>query len=519
MSGSAVADIAGGTSIPDRVTIELQPRGETITVERGTPLRLVLHEYGVEFPCGGHAGCAGCKVRVTGGTPPADADQAAVLTGAELADGWRLACRCQADRDLVLQVAQWETVMLADQSALEFTPRAGLGIAVDLGTTTIVAQLLDLRSGRVLDVRSTINPGTAWGSDVMSRVQAALDDGNRRQLVVELRRAVGSLVSGLAEAVHTGTRRVQSIVVAGNTVMHHFFCDLDPRPLSRAPFEPTQPEMCLWRARELGWPVAGDPLVRFLPCLGGFVGSDILCGILATRMMEREQPILLIDLGTNGEIVVGNRERVLCASTAAGPAFEGGRIGQGMRASTGAISEVALSGGRFRCQVIGNVAPRGICGSGLVDAVACGLDAGWIEASGRLANGAGTLEIMASIHVSQQDIRQLQLAKAAIAAGTRMLLKRFGLADAAEVPIFLAGAFGNYVNRASARRIGLVSAPDARLHPAGNTALIGAKLALFAEQDDDFAVLRTRIEHVPLASDPTFQEIFIRETAFPEHGS
>ena len=381
MSGSGAADIARGRSIPDRVTIAVQPRGETITVERGTPLRLVLHEYGIEFPCGGHAGCAGCKVRVTGGAAPADEDEAAVLTAAELADGWRLACRCQADRDLVLQVEQWETVILADQSALEFTPREGLGIAVDLGTTTIVA---------------------------------------------ELRRAVGSLVSGLAEAVHTGTRRVQSIVVASN------------------------------------------------------------------------------------------RERALCASTAAGPAFEGGRIGMGTRASTGAISEVALSGGRFRCQVIGNATPRGICGSGLVDAVACGLDAGWIEASGRLANGAGTLEIMAPVHSSQHDIRQLQLAKAAITAGVRILSRRFGLADAAELPIFLADAFGNYVNRASARRIGLVAAPDARLHPTGNTSLIGAKLALFGEQDDDFAALRTRIEHVPLASDPAFQEIFMRETAFPE---
>ena len=505
--------------MPNRVTIALRPRGEIVTVDRGTPLRLVLQEYGVEFPCGGHAGCAGCRVRVTGGTPPPDEDQAAVLTAAELADGWRLACRCVADRDLVLQVEQWETVVLADRSPLAFAPREGLGIAVDLGTTTIVAQLLDRQSGRVLAVCSAVNPGTAWGSDVISRMQAACDCATRRQLVTTLRRAVGALVTGLADAAHTGTRQVESIVIAGNTVMHHLFCDIDLTPLSRAPFEPAEPEARRLCARELGWTVTGDPLVRFLPCLGGFVGSDTLCGILATRMMEREQPILLIDLGTNGEIVVGNRERALCASTAAGPAFEGGRIGMGMRASTGAISEVGLAGGRFRCQVIGNVAPRGICGSGLVDAVACGLDAGWIEASGRLTSGAGTLEIIAPVHLSQQDIRQLQLAKAAIAAGTRILLDRFGLTNAAEVPIFLAGAFGNYVNRASARRIGLVCAPDARLHPAGNTSLIGAKLALLADQDDDFGVLGTRIEHVPLASDPAFQEIFIRETAFPQQGS
>ncbi len=502
----------------DQVTIELRPQGAVVAVARGTPLRLVLHQYGIEFPCGGHAGCAGCRVRVTGGAPPPDQDESAVLTTADLADGWRLACRCVADRDLVLHVEQWETIALADQSSLAFTPREGLGIAVDLGTTTIVAQLLDQERGTVLAVRSALNPGTAWGSDVMSRIQTACDPGRRQELVAGLRRAVGDLVRGLAAAARPDTRPVESIVIAGNTVMHHLFCDLDPAPLSRAPFEPAHPEERRLRARELGWPVAGDPLVRFLPCLGGFVGSDALCGILATRMLEREQPSLLVDLGTNGEIVVGNQARALCASTAAGPAFEGGQIGMGMRASTGAISEVALAGGRFRCQVIGNVTARGICGSGLVDAIACALDAGWIEASGRLTGGADTLEIMAPVRVSQQDIRQLQLAKAAIAAGCRILLHRFGLSHAAEVPIFLAGAFGNYLNRASARRIGLVSAPDTRLHPAGNTALMGAKLALFAPPDHDFATLAARIEHVPLASDPAFQQIFLRETAFPEHG-
>ena len=165
--------------------------------------------------------------------------------------------------------------------------------------------------------------------------------------------------------------------------------------------------------------------MRFLPCLGSFVGSDILAGLLATKLHESERLAALIDLGTNGEIVVGNRERMLCASTAAGPAFEGARISMGMRAATGAISEVRVRDGGLECHVLGNVAPRGICGSGLVDAVAAGLELGWISPKGRLANG-DSLALAGPVSLNQWDVRELQLAKGAIAAGLRILLEQWG---------------------------------------------------------------------------------------------
>ena len=291
--------------------------------------------------------------------------------------------------------------------------------------------------------------------------------------------------------------------------MHHLFCGIDVVPLARWPFETAETGPRCFRALALGWPLAGDPTVRFLPCLGGFVGSDILCGILATKMRQSATPLMLVDLGTNGEIVIGNRERMLCASTAAGPAFEGGRIAMGMRATTGAIGEVTIEAGALRCRVIGNGAPRGLCGSGLVDAVAAGLDLGLIHPSGRLANGGRPLALAPPVRLVQNDIRQLQLAKAAIAAGIRILRARFG-ATASAPPLYLAGAFGNYVNRSSARRIGLLDAPDERIEPAGNTALLGAKMALCRERRRcgrrAFQALRARIEHVPLAADPAFQE-------------
>ena len=499
----------------DLVKIELRPLGQTVEVERGASLRSTLHPYGVEFPCGGQGRCAGCRVKVSGGFLPVTADEAQILTSEQLAEGWRLACRSRAESNVILEIEQWETVILADHSSFEFTPRNGLGIAVDLGTTTIVAQLLELDSGEVLGVRTGLNPHTVHGSDVMSRIQLAIDPARRTELAEELRRELGELLLKLVGSAGSADT-IDRVVITGNTVMHHLFCAVGVEPLSHYPFETTEGGLRVFSARELGWDLRGDPPVGFLPCLGEFVGSDILCGVLATRMHERDEVTVLVDLGTNGEIVAGNRRRMLCASTAAGPAFEGGRIGMGMRAATGAISEVAVEDGRFRCRVVGDVSPRGICGSGLVVAVAAGLEIGLVQPSGRLAQGR-PLELAAPVTLSQNDIRQLQLAKAAIAAGIRIIKRRFGGNACEGAPIYLAGAFGNYVNRKSACRIGLVRAPVERIESAGNTALLGAKMALFApDPREDFGQIRSRIEHVSLAADPEFQKTFVDEMAFPE---
>jgi uncharacterized 2Fe-2S/4Fe-4S cluster protein (DUF4445 family) len=253
--------------------------------------------------------------------------------------------------------------------------------------------------------------------------------------------------------------------------------------------------------------------------LGGFVGSDLLAGILATNLSERDELNGLVDLGTNGEIVIGNRHRVLCASTAAGPAFEGARISMGMRAATGAISEVKVEAGALNCRVLGNVVPQGLCGSGLVDAVAAGLDLGRIQPSGRFAGGAANWELAAPVVLTQSDIRELQLAKGAIAAGIRILLDRFGSSAGELKKLYLAGAFGNYINRASAQRIGLINFPSEQVEAAGNTALLGAKLALFLPEGEDgsFATLRQRTEHIALNADQRFQDTFVEEMAFPQN--
>jgi uncharacterized 2Fe-2S/4Fe-4S cluster protein (DUF4445 family) len=303
------------------------------------------------------------------------------------------------------------------------------------------------------------------------------------------------------------------VVIVGNTVMHHLFCGIDVTPLSHYPFEPEQDGLEIFKPAELGWELQGNPPVRFLPCLGGFVGSDILAGIRAIRMEESETPIVLVDLGTNGEVVIGNRERIVCASTAAGPAFEGARIRMGMQAATGAISEVTVAGGKALCRILGGGNARGICGSGLVDAIAAGLNLGIIRPDGRLPGGDEWL-LCAPVSLIQNDVRELQLAKGAIAAAIRLLVSNWGTTGHEIERVFLAGAFGNYINRASARRIGLIEFPDEKVSAAGNTALLGAKLALF-QPGEDFRSSLARIRHIPLAADTCFQEVFAESMSFP----
>ena len=496
--------------------VELRPLGNTFQVEPGTSLQDVLFDQGVEFPCGGRGRCKGCRVKVLSGHVPVTAEDQRALDPAELASGWRLACRINAQTDLRLELAQWEAAILTDHTAFPFTPQPGLGIAIDLGTTTLVGQLMELTTGQVLAVRTALNAQARHGADIMSRVDFGAHGEGRETLTRLIRGQLGRLVAGLLEATPGRAADLRSVVVVGNTVMHHLFCGISVEPLAHTPFEPVNDGPQLFAADALGWELPGKPTVRFLPCLGGFVGSDILAGILATRLHESDALVALMDLGTNGEIVLGNRDRLLCASTAAGPAFEGARISMGMRAATGAISEVALRQGRLLSHVIGGAEPRGICGSGLVDAVAGALEMGLIQPGGRLASGP-SLEVAPPVCLTQSDIRELQLAKGAIAAGLRILAHRWGATLEDISQLHLAGAFGNYINRLSARRIGLLEISPEKVEPAGNTALRGAKLALFGLHDHDggYAALRRKVSHVPLSEDARFQEIYVEKMRFP----
>jgi len=488
------------------IRVELAPVGVTAEVERGAALSGILAEQGVEFPCGGAESCGGCRVRVLSGTLPPTADDCRTLSDAEIGAGWRLGCRARACEDVVLEVEQWSATILSDSTPIAWPRGEGVGIAVDLGTTTLVVQSVDLSTGRVLGLRTGLNPQCARGADVMSRIRFALTDGSLTPLI---RDRLGTMVQ---ETAGGRAGEVRDVVLVGNTVMHHLFCGLPVEALAHVPFESPHPEEREFAPAALGWPLPSSCRIRFLPCIGGFVGSDTLAGIAATGIAEGDELTALVDLGTNGEIALGNRERILCASTAAGPAFEACSIRMGMRAATGAISRVTVCDRAFRCEVIGDVAPRGICGSGVVDAMAAGLDLGLILPNGRIADNLPEIAVAAPVTLCRADIRELQLAKAAVASGVRILLKRIGAAVGDVRRLYLAGAFGNYVRIDSAARIGLLEAPAAIVAPAGNTALRGAKIALVRSLLPN----GTRIEHVPLAADPAFQDTFVDCLAMPD---
>ncbi len=490
----------------ENVRIRLEPLSAEIAVPRGASLAASLADHGVEFPCGGAGTCGGCSVHVLAGSLPATNADRDAFTAEQLEQGWRLACQARAETTLVLECVQWHMDVLTDRAALQGTGKRGLGIAIDLGTTTIAAQMIDMASGDVLAVETEVNPQAAFGSDVMNRIRAAL---HGTDLTTVIREALGKTVARLAGG---RSDEIAEVILAGNTVMHHLFSGRSVEPLAHTPFASPNLGAQSFTPQELGWALPSSCTIRFAHCLGGFVGSDILAGIVATGMTQGEDLIALVDLGTNGEIAIGNRDGVVCASTAAGPAFEAGTIRMGMRAATGAISHVTLDNGTLSTTVIGAVEPKGICGSGLVDAVAAGLRSGAILSSGRIADGSKRLPVAGPVVLHQRDIRELQLAKGAIAAGFRLLLRHINADYRSLKSIYLAGAFGNYVRIESAIRIGLIEAPRALVRVAGNTALRGAKMLLLSTEEPGLPQIR----HVSLAEDRDFESEFVRCMTFPE---
>jgi len=464
------------------VKLELHPKpGETPADQ--------LFAAGVEFPCGGESACGGCRVRLLSGEAPVAPMMRQALTDEELREGWRLACCLEISGPVTVEVEQWSVHVLTDEATVALEPRDGLGAVIDLGTTTLVAQLVDLRTGEVLGVETALNPQARFGADLMTRIQHELRQPG--ELTTGIRGALGQMLARLAAG-----RQLLEVVLCGNTAMHHLFCALDVSPLASVPFESPHLGEVSFSADELGWP--GPAL--FLPCLGGFVGSDLLAGIVATGLDKCDRPHMLFDIGTNGEIVSGSRHGIVCASTAAGPAFEGGRISVGMRAGAGAIDTVHAG---FECHVLGGGPARGVCGSGLVDAVSVALHSGLAGPNGRLLNSTRTLPLAEGVVLTQADIRELQLAKGAMAAGLKML----GSGGAHR--LWLAGAFGNYIKQASARAIGLLP-EDTTVEPAGNSALRGARMLLLAPtlRAARLRRLLSLCRHVELAADAAFQDIY-----------
>lgn len=489
-------------------TIRLHPLGKEIKVNDQTPLIDVLHGFGIEFPCGGKGTCGKCKVRLLDGEISINEQHQQKLRKLALASDWRLACLSNCTDDIILEIEQFNHLILADESEFEFSPREGFGIAVDLGTTTIVAQLIDLSTARVIEVETMLNPQLKFGSDLISRIQACLD-GNAADMTQMVRSAISTMIELM---LNRHKIVLQQVGIVGNTVMQLIFSNGDVTPLSMYPFHTNNLGMKIFNPEELGWKFNVKAGIKFYPSIGSFVGSDILAGIAATGIHKKDSYSALIDLGTNGEIVVGNKNQLVCASTAAGPAFEGANISMGMLAVTGAISSLNLIDNEIEASVIGNTVPKGICGSALIDAIAIFRKQGRIGMFGEILSGENNIHVAGNVYLSRKDINEFQLAKAAIATGLTILSKHLSIAVSDIENIYIAGGFGNYINIENVIATGMIELQKEKIHKMGNTALIGAKVFLFSENELTNEILAIT-KHVNLESDPNFQDIYIDHLA------
>jgi uncharacterized 2Fe-2S/4Fe-4S cluster protein (DUF4445 family) len=495
-------------------TILLCPLGKEISVNHGTPLVDVLHEFGIEFPCGGMGTCGKCRVKLVSGnielTPPHQLKISRLGLSAE----WRLACMSECTEDITLEVDQFSHVILADETTFKFEPQEGYGIAVDLGTTTIVSQLISLRSAEVLEVETLLNPQQKFGADLISRIQTCLE-GHALEMTLLIRSAIGTMIDRMLDR-HPVP--VKEVVLVGNTVMHHIFCGIDVAPLATYPFLSQDTDMKTFSPGELGWESDVRETIRFYPSIGSFVGSDILAGIASTGMHQKEKITALIDLGTNGEIAIGNSHRIVCASTAAGPAFEGAVISMGMQAVTGALSSIRLSGEKMEYNVIGKTTPKGICGSALIDAVAVLRWMKLIGTMGEIVSGQDHIRLTGKVSLTQRDLYEFLLAKAALAAGMTILARQLSISVNDISEVYIAGGFGNYIHLPHVVELGMIELPEEKIHKMGNTALIGAKIFLFTDTDAVEDILQ-KTEHISLESDPDFQDIFVEKMQIPPHSS
>jgi uncharacterized 2Fe-2S/4Fe-4S cluster protein (DUF4445 family) len=538
--------------------VALEGLGLEVQVVPGISLLDAVRSAGLalDSECGGRGTCGECRVRFVQGTPRPTVEDAALLSQEELDEGWRLACQTFLAADCRIALPQRvaharrrKIRILTDAAGLPITGRptlSGYGIAVDVGTTTVVCYLMDLARALQIGVASFANPQSAFGPDVISRITyahrgpAELRELQRR-LVSHLEKNFAALCKGAGIAPDSVSR----VTAVGNMTMMHLLRGVDPWPLGVAPYEPVFLELPPFPARELGFKRFGGAEMHILPGVGGHVGSDVVAGVMGLDLTRRPGISLYMDLGTNGEVVLCSRKALAGASCAAGPAFEGVHIHSGMSAYPGAIERVDEEDGRLQLDTIGDADALGLCGSGLVDAVALLLRRGLLLPSGRLVapqqvpgdvpedlrrrvaeDAMGRCFLLSrdgsrgDVVVTQRDIREVQLAKAPVRATIDLLLAGAHLKPEAIDDVFVAGGFGSAVRSESLLALGVV--PEevrGRIHAVGNTAGFGAKLALvYPERLEEAHRLARQIRHVELVRREDFRQAFAAHIPFPRDG-
>ena len=472
----------------------------SLNVNDGERLMDVLARAGagIHAPCGGRGVCGKCLVKVDG----------AFKSTSESPQGYALACKSYISDDITIYVTSESAEILADVSKTNLITdgEKGLGIAIDIGTTTLAAFLMDLASGEVLASETMLNPQRAHGADVVSRIAFSIENSkNAFVLQNEIHNAVSSLTKSLLIKSGKKGEAVSSYSFAGNTAMMHFLTGKSALGLSAAPFTP---EYTLGFSSEFFGANA-----YFGGCISGYVGSDTLSAMLAAEFHTTKKNLLLIDIGTNGEIALVHKGNILCCSCAAGPAFEGAHIACGTGAVKGAIDHAKIIDGMLAYSTIRNFPASGICGSGLIDLTACLIEEGIISPMGRMSED---FKISENVYLAKKDIREIQLAKAAIAAGIDILISESGISESDIDEVLIAGGFGNFINLENACRIGLLpKSLLSKIRPIGNAAGEGARIALVSkEARANLDMIQSRSRYIELAAHPDFADLYADHLPF-----
>ena len=493
------------------IRIEQDNKVSAVQCDDGSTLLSVLHDHGFDVysPCGGRGICGKCQVHVR-----------------EVGQVTSCSHHVSKDIDVVLPDKR-EAMVLVDQHRYtrQFKVDPGIvtgltgnpfGVAIDIGTTTIALHLADLLKGTIVSTGYAVNPQTRYGADVISRINVASQSPEglkklQEAVISEINRQIGRL----ARESDIGQSDIVKLTIAGNTTMLHLLLGVDPLPLALVPFRPAFTDEQVRQGRELGLHCHEGAEVKLLPSLAAYIGADVVAGIASIHPTKNIEKYLFIDIGTNGEMALVTPGRIWCCATAAGPAFEGASISCGMSAVDGAISAYDASG----AHVIGNADPEGICGSGLIDLAAWLLNHKLVDQDGTMAEDfviSHPTKEKKGVRITQQDMRELQLAKAAIRAGINGLMRRAGFSPDNIDALFLAGGFGNYIDIANAGRIGMLPTELLRKTASlGNTSLTGAYLALISTEFEQIIQdVRTRSEHFELNEDDGFMTDFVMNMSF-----
>lgn len=476
-----------------RLTVLAEGRKQLIPFE-GQPLLselLSLHGFKIDMLCGGKGICGKCRVRAEGALDP------------PTKQGFALACQTRLTGDAQVEVPEKKPFEQIQEAGFlpAFTPNplpGRYGLAVDIGTTTLAACLIRLNPCAPLAFASCVNPQRLISDNVIGRIEAAMS-GQGEQLQSLILGAVEGLLESVCKRAFVPIEEVDLRVITGNTVMLTLFSGGDTSPLSHAPFI----------AENLFGTWTKDRKSYLPPCIGAFLGADLVCAVLASDMLSRSETALLADIGTNGELALWHEGKLYCCATAAGPAFEGGGVRDGLGSVKGAVDSVDAVNGCLTYTTIGNAPASGICGSGLIDALAALLATGQLDETGALKDAEAT--IAPEVSLTQKDIRNLQLAKGAISAGIRTLCDTVGISPLKVSAFYLAGGFGRHIRLESAAAIGLI--PNVFLDRAisiGNAALSGAMLHLMDQTRFSAAIeIARKARIVTLSGNPAFSEYFI----------